>query len=171
VVAKSPAAPAVFSELLQSNDIGKDDKISLLQTLSENTVLAPSEVRSGVVSAVNPLLDSADPDLEIAAIRTLGKVGSGKAVAEMLLPKLESNNSPLVREEALNAYALHCNPKNYKPALDMIWDGEENIRKSALTLCQPFLTESDRAVLEEALNHEDEFIRKHVEKILLDQFS
>ena len=170
MVAKSPAAPAVFSELLQSNDIGKDDKISLLQTLSENTVLAPSEVRSGVVSAVNPLLDSADPDLEIAAIRTLGKVGAGKAVAEMLLPKLESN-SPLVREEALNAYALHCNPKNYKPVLDMIWDGEENIRKSALTLCQPFLTESDRAVLEEALNHEDEFIRKHVEKILLDQFS
>lgn len=170
VIAKSPAAPAVFSELLQKNDIGKDDKVSLLNTLSENTIFAPSEVQSGVVSAVNPLLDSTDPDLEIAAIRTLGKVGAGKAIAEMLLPKLESD-SPLVREEALNAYALHCNPINYKPVLDMIWDREENIRRSALTLSQPFLTESDRAVLEEALNHEDEFIRKHVEKILLDQFS
>jgi len=168
VLARSPSASRVFGEVLQRYNIEKKAKISLLKTLAGNTINAPSEkIRSDVVSAVASLLDSPDPDLEIEAIKTLGKVGGNLNVTPgIIAPKLKSDSSQ-VREAALYAYAQYATIYNYEPMLDMIWDEDEKIRKTALGLSQQFINEADRPLLEKVLDdHKDEFIKKHVEMIL-----
>ncbi|MCK5543724.1 MAG: HEAT repeat domain-containing protein, partial [Desulfobulbaceae bacterium] len=109
VLARSPSAPRVFGEVLQRGNVEKEVKISLLKILAGNTINAPSEeIRSDVVSAVAPLLDSPDPDLEIEAIKTLGEVrGDLDVTIGIIAPKLKSDNSP-VREAAIYAYAQYA---------------------------------------------------------------
>lgn len=165
VLAKSPSAPEVFAKVLQRDDVEKEDKISWMKILAENTINAPSEVRQGIVSAVEPLLNSQDPDLERQAIETLGKIGGGEETAEILAPKLESE-SFLVREEALYAYAQYCSPKTYKPLIGLWYDKDEKVRRTAFFLSSTFLNDADRPELEKALNHEDEFIAEHAGLIL-----
>lgn len=166
VVAISPAAPAVFSELLQDDDIKKEDKIFWLKILAENTIDSPSSVRSGVASAVEPLLNSDDRNLEIQAIKTLGELGAEiDATAQVLAPKFKSNSLD-VRKTALEAYYSYCTPDTYKKLDTLWWDKDENIRRSAFSLSEGFFDSSDREVLENATKHTDEFISKQSKSIL-----
>ena len=166
VVATSPAAPAVFSELLQDDDIIKGDKISWLKILAENTIDSPSSIRSGVASAVEPLLNSDDRDLEIQAIKTMGELGAEiDATAQVLAPKFKSNSLE-VRKTALEAYYSYCTPNTYKELESLWWDKDENIRRSAFSLSEGFFDSSDREVLENATEHTDEFISKQSKSIL-----
>jgi HEAT repeat protein len=166
VVATSPAAPAVFSELLQDDDIEKGDKISWLKILAENTIDSPSSVRSGVASAVEPLLNSNERDLEIEAIKTLGELGAEiDATAQVLAPKFKSNSLD-VRKAALEAYYSYCTPNTYKRLETLWWDKDENIRRSAFSLSEGFFDSSDRKVLENTTKHTDEFISKQSKSIL-----
>lgn len=166
VVATSQAAPAVFSELLQDDDIKKGDKIFWLKILADNTIDSSSSVRSGVASAVEPLLNSDDRDLEIQAIKTLGELGAEiDATAQVLAPKFNSNSLD-VRKAALEAYYSYCIPDTYKELESLWWDKDENIRRSAFSLSERFLDSSDREVLENATKHTDEFISKQSKSIL-----
>jgi HEAT repeat protein len=164
-VAKSRAAPAVFGALLAREDIGREEKIELLQTLGANGLHGPREVRTQLVAAIEPLLNSSDPEIEVEAIKAMGQIGGGQAAAELLEPKLSSPQS-WIREETLYAFVPYLSPQRYKPMLEMIWDNEEDIRRAALMLSAAFCNESDRPALEEARNHPDEYIRKRVGYIL-----
>ncbi len=166
VVATSQAAQAVFSELLQDDDIKKGDKISWLKILADNTIDSTSSVRSGVASAVEPLLNSDDRDLEIQAIKTLGELGAEReATAQVLAPKFKSNSLE-VRKTAIEAYYSYCTPYTYKELESLWWDKDENIRRSAFSLSERFFDSSDREVLENATKHTDEFISKQSKSIL-----
>ncbi|MCD4754830.1 MAG: HEAT repeat domain-containing protein [Deltaproteobacteria bacterium] len=166
IVATSAAAPAVFSELLQDDDIKKEDKIFWLKILAEKTIDSSVAVRSGVASAVEPLLNSEERDLEIQAIKTLGELGAEiDATAQVLAPKFKSNSLD-VRKAALEAYYSYCTPNTYKELETLWWDKEENIRRSAFSLSESFFDSSDREVLENATKHTDEFISKQSKSIL-----
>ncbi len=143
VVATSPAAHEVFGTVLQRHDTEKKDKIFLLKLLADNAWMASKDVRSGIVdSALLPLLDSEDTDLEIEAIKTLGKLGAGENTADVLIPKLQSENF-LVQENALDAFARFCTPRTYKPLLELYWDDDEKIRRRAFVLSERFLNSSE----------------------------
>ena len=168
VVATSPAAHEVFGNVLQRYDTEKKDKIFLLKLLADNAWRASADVRSGIVDSVLiPLLDSEDTDLEIEAIKTLGKMGTEENRVDVLIPKLQSENF-LVQENALDAFAKFCTPRTYKPLLNLYWDDDEKIRREAFLLSGRFLNSSDIEVLKKAANHSDEFISKQ-SKTIMDQ--
>ena len=167
VVATSPAAHEVFAKVLQRYDTEKKDKIFLMKLLADNAWKASEDVRSGIVDSVIPLLDSEDTDLEIQAIKTLGKMGAEENTADVLIPKLQSENF-LVQENALDAFAKYCTPRTYKPLLDLYWDDDEKIRREAFVLSERFLDSSDIEMLKKAANHSDEFISNQ-SKTIMDQ--
>lgn len=166
VVATSKAAPAVFSELFQDDNIKNEDKISWLKVIAKNTVESPSAIRSGVASVVEPLLQSDDTDLEIQAIKTLGELGAEQdSAAQVLAEKFTSSNQE-VRSVALEAFYSYCTPDTYKELQSLWWDQDENIRRTAFSMSENFLESSDIEVLEKATKHEDEFIIEHSRSIL-----
>ena len=168
LVASSPAAHEVFGTILQRYDTEKKDKIFLLKLLADNAWMASADVRSGIVgSALIPLLDSEDTDLEIEAIKTLGKMGTEEDTVDVLIPKLQSENF-LVQENALDAFAKFCTPRTYKPLLDLYWDDDEKIRREAFVLSERFLDSSDIEMLKKAADHSDEFISNQ-SKTIMDQ--
>jgi HEAT repeat protein len=117
------------------------------------------------MDAVRPLVDSNDPDLQVQAIKIMGMGFGSEETTEILNPKLHSSDTR-VRKEALNAYLPYIGPENYKTVLEMIWDKDETIRRNALAYAQQFIDDSDHPLLEKALQHEDEAIRKSVSQIL-----
>ena len=167
VVATSPAAHEVFGTILQRYDTEKKDKIFLLKLLADNAWKASDDVRTGIVDSVIPILDSEDTDLEIQAIKTLGKMGAEENTADVLIPKLQSENFS-VQKNALDAFAKYCTPRTYKPLLDLYWDDDEKIRREAFVLSERFLDSSDIEMLKKAANHSDEFISNQ-SKIIMDQ--
>jgi hypothetical protein len=166
VIARNPAGPALLEEALAANDFTKEEKIALLEIYNQNMQWATNAVRSGVLEAAKPLINSEDPDLQIQAIRAMG-VGFGniEETVDILMPKLQSTDTQ-IRKEALGAYRIYMTPDNYKPVLDMIWDEDEKIRRYALICAAEFIDESDQPLLEKALNHEDEFIRERVSQMV-----
>ena len=168
VVATSPAAHEIFGKVLQRYDTEKKDKIFLLKLLADNSWMASKDVRSEIVgSALIPLLDSEDTDVEIEAIKALGKMGTEENSVDVLIPKLQSENF-LVQENALDAFSSFCTPRTYKPLLGLYWDNDEKIRREAFVLSERFLDSSDLEVLKKATNHSDEFISKQ-SKTIMDQ--
>jgi hypothetical protein len=171
VVASSPAAPEVFGEILQREDIEKGDKVEYLERLAENAQRAPSAVRDRVFSDVlSPILSAeTDTELLVEAIETAGKVAAGEDKSEDLAPLL-TNKSFLVKEAALEAYIQYATPRNYKELKKLWWDEDEKIRRTAFFFSEQFLNDQeDRQDLEKAMDHpEDEFIRKHA-KVILEQ--
>jgi HEAT repeat protein len=168
MIASSPSAPGVFGELLQTG-IPKEDKIALLRTLSENGSDASSEdTRSAIAfDAVVPLLESGDSDLEIEAIKTLAQLDADPdTAAEALSSKFESPTW-LVRQEALEAFMSYATPTNYKHLVDLYWDEDERVRRTAFFFSEEFLNKSDREILVKATTHTDQMISKHA-KIMLD---
>lgn len=157
VLAKSQAGPAVFGSILQRQDMAADKIIELLEIMEEHTMLAPGATRSEAAEIIGSLFDSPNPDLQIAAIRALGKIGAPLDKSSLLIPKLQSDNTQ-IQAEALSAFVQYCTPDTYKPLLDLFWHEDEKIRRTAFLISSPFLNRSDRAVLEEALRHSDPYI-------------
>lgn len=165
VIAQSPSAPSVFGDLMDSYVTTNEEKISYLRIIAANTINAPSEIRYGVRSAVAPLLESEDPNVELEAVKALGKIGGGEGTAKLLEGKLASNNDS-IRQAAIEAYLNYTTPWTYEPLLPVIWDKDENVRRVAYMVCENFVTESDRPIIEKAAKHEDEFIRERAQKKL-----
>jgi HEAT repeat protein len=88
VLAESQAGPAVFGSILQRDDMPADKIIKLLEIMEEHTMLAPGSVRSETAEIIGSLFDSPNTDLQIAAIRTLGKIGAAEDKSSLLIPKL-----------------------------------------------------------------------------------
>ena len=116
-------------------------------------------------SVVAPLLDSEDPNVELEAVKTLGKIGGGEGTAKLLEEKLMSDNDS-IRQAGIEAYLSYTTPWTYQPLLPVIWDKIENVRRIAYVVSENFVTESDRPILEKAAKHEDEFIRERAKKKL-----
>lgn len=165
-IAQSRSAADVFGEVLQRGDIDKEDKIAWLGILGESGLSAPGRSRADIVDAITPLLDSGDQDIEVATLKTMGNLGGDEATgAEAVSEKFDSE-SVFVRGEALKAFIPYCTPRTYKPLLDLYWDKDQQIRRTAFFLSEQFLNESDREVLEKATTSEDELISKHA-KIMM----
>ena len=165
LLAQSPSAPDVFREVFSTDEVPKDNQLVYLKALEKHAINAPNEVRRGLKTAVEPLLDSDDRSIQLQAIKTLGRIGGGIDTAEVLRPKLQSEDSE-IRREAVIAYASYTTPHNYKPLLDLLWDDDKMVRESVLVFTARFLNDSDRGVLEKALKSEDEVVRKQAESIL-----
>lgn len=166
-LATSPAAPSIFGDLLQREDVEKEQKVSWLKTLAKySSAYGPSERRRELKEAVEPLLDSPDATIQKEAIRAIAGIGA-EDTDKALIPKLESKD-PEVRKETAFSLIGYVTPKNYKALLDLLWDDDQETRRIALMCIQQFVGESDRETLEKARDHPDELISKHV-SILLDQ--
>ena len=166
-VATSPAAPAIFADLLARNDISKGQKAFWLETLAEHSASYGSlERRMALKDAVEPYLHSVDPEIQKEAIAAVSAIGA-RDTAETLMPTLEAKDAE-IRRKAIAAIAPYVTPDNYKELLDTMWDKDEQTRRMAFMCVQQFLGPDDRQVLEKARNHPDELIRKQV-PVLLDQ--
>jgi HEAT repeat protein len=160
IIARSPAAPEVFGQALQSQNLNDNDRINLLGILALNASQSSKDVRNKTAVSIKPLLNSSDPKVQQAAIDALGKVGASDNQAEALAEKFESD-SFLVQESALMAYAQYTTPSTYKPLVEL-WDNEnEKIRRTAFFLSEPFLNQSDMEELQKATESKDDFIAKH----------
>jgi len=159
VIAKSPAAPAVFGNAFATG-LSKDQKLYLFQVMQTYSMSAPGSVRNQTADMLKPLLNSSDPDLERAAIKALGKSGAIEDQSEVLAEKFESGDF-LIRGAALEAFAQYCTPSNYQP-LKLLWNDEnQQIRRTAFFLSESFLNQSDLGDLQKATGSSDEFIAKH----------
>jgi len=165
MIAQSPSAPDVFQEVFSSNEVSRENQLACLKVLEEHALNAPNEVRRGLKTTLEPLLNSDDHEVEVQAIKTLGRIGGGIDTAEVIRPKLESEDIE-VRRAAIVAYASYTTPGNYKPMLDLLWDDDKKVRESVLIFAGRFINDSDKEVLEKALQHEDEVIRKQAAAIL-----
>jgi HEAT repeat protein len=168
-LARSPAAPLIFGDLLQRQNVEKAQKVSCLKTLAKySTAYGSSERRTALMEAVSPLLDSPDPVIQKEAIRAIAKIGAD-ATDKALMSKLESKD-PEIRRVTVSALVGYVTPNNYKELLDLIWDDDKETRRTAFMCVQQFAGESDRKILEKAKGHPDELIRKQV-PLLLDEAS
>lgn len=166
VLASSPSAPQVFGNLLTNDTIEKEKKLIYMKSIAENAASATTAIRRDMEDVLAPLLDSQDKDLEIEAIKALGKVGAGSPdMAELLEPKLQSPDAE-VREQAFGSYLSSLSAKTYKPLLDLLGDDNENIRRSAMVFAGHFVDSSDKEQLTNALDNEDEYIREQAKKML-----
>lgn len=157
IIAASRTAPAVFKEAFKSDNLTNTDKRNLLRVISDNTKLAPRDVRDQVAEVIQPLLNSTDVQVQKEAIETIGAIGATTNQAETLAPKLESE-SPILQGAALYAYAQYTTPNTYKPLINLWNNEDEKIRRTAFFLSSPFVNNSDMEDLEKATQHTDEFI-------------
>jgi HEAT repeat protein len=164
VIATSPAAAAVFGEALNQN-ISKEDKLYYLDVLAMYGISAPGEVRNQLAEAIKPLMNSTDPDIRVAAIQAVGKVGAKEDHSEALAEHFD-DGSFLVRGAALESFVQYCSPSTYKPLITLWYDEDEKIRRTAFFFSEMFLNQSDLEALEKATTHSDEFIAKHSELMI-----
>lgn len=159
IIAGSRAAPRVFGDAFQSDNLTNTDKRNLLRVISDNTSMASRDVRNQTAEAIKPLLNSTDEQVQKDAIEALGKIGATDNQAEALASKLESD-SPILQGAALYAYAQYTTPTNYKPLKSLWYSDDEKIRRTAFFLSSPFLNNTDIEDLQKAAKHKDEFISK-----------
>ncbi len=157
IIATSTAASEVFGNAFQSDQLTSMDKRNLLKLISENTVMAPSDVANQVAETIQPLLNSPDIDIQKEAINVLRHIGASENQAEVLAPKLEED-SPILQEAALEAYIIYANPNNYKPLIKLWYNKDEKIRRTAFFISSAFVNHSDMEDLVKATEHPDEFI-------------
>jgi len=159
IIASSRAAPAVFNEAFQSDNLTDVDIRNLLRVISNNTMQASKDVRNQTAEIIKPLFESKNEKVQKDAIEALGKIGATDNQADALAGKLESD-SPILQGAALYAYAQYTNPNTYKPLKTLWYSDDEKIRRTAFFLSSPFLNQSDMEDLQKATKHPDEFISK-----------
>jgi HEAT repeat protein len=165
VLATSKAGPAVFGSILQREDMSTDKINQVLKIIEDNTVHAPGPVRSETAAIIEPLFDNPNPDIQVAAIRALGKIGAPGDKSSLLIPKLQSDNIQIQRE-ALSTYAQYSTPNTYKPLLDLFGHEDMKIRRSAFLFASPFLNKSDSSAVEEVLRQNDPYMSEQAQLIL-----
>lgn len=165
-LARSASGPEVFGELFSKGSSTQEEIIDWLAIISKNTSLASMSVRNRMAEEIGTLVNNNNEEIVLAAVKALGSVASTEDQTAVLEPKLQSKDF-LLQGEALNAYMQYCSPSTYKPLLDLYWDNDEQIRRTAFFFSEQFLNQSDLAVLEKASEHpEDEFIREHSKKLI-----
>ena len=165
VIASSPMAADIFGEVLQSEEIEKEDKIDMLEALADNSIKAPGHIRNKMAKELLVLLQSNDPDLEVAALEAISDMGAQEDLSDELAELLESDDF-LVQQAALKAFIQYCTPDTYKPLKKLWYHKEEQMRRTAFFFSEAFLNHSDIPDLEKASNHSDEFIAKHSKMML-----
>jgi HEAT repeat protein len=165
VLATSQAGPAVFGSVLQREDMSTDKVNQVLKIIEDNTAHASGPVRSETAKIIEPLFDNPNPDIQIAAIRALGKIAVSEDKSSLLIPKLQSDNIQIQRE-ALTTYAQYSTPKTYKPLLDLFGHEDMKIRRSAFLFASPFLNKSDISAVEEVLRQNDPYMSEQAQLIL-----
>jgi HEAT repeat protein len=165
VLATSQAGPAVFGSILQQEDMSPDKINQVLKIIEDNTIQAPGPVRSETATMIEPLFDNPNPEIQIAAIRALGKIGAPEDKSSLLIPKLQSDNIQIQRE-ALSVYAQYSTPNTYKPLLDLFGHEDLKIRRSAFLFASPFLNKSDISAVEEALRENDPYMSEQAQVVL-----
>ena len=167
LLAASPAAAAIFGDLLGSADIPKDEKIEWINGLGRNAASAAGSTRKEISALLGESLQDETDDLEIQAalLEALAQVGPTQDQTELIEANLDSD-SFLVQGAALNTYLALCSPDNYKKLLDLYWDDDPQIRRTAFFFSEQFLNKSDLEALEKATQHSDEFISKHSKKLI-----
>lgn len=163
-IAATPAAPNVIGSLVSSDAVDPELKLSLLRSIANSTPYASADVRKSVADAMASALNSTSSDLQIQAIRTIGKIGDPN-IADALTPFLESSDAK-VRQEAFASIVPHASPSNYKMILDFLWSDDLKTRRVAMLAAERFISSDDRAVLERAARSDDEFVRQHAEQLL-----
>ena len=163
-LAASKAAPDIFGQLLNKESLGEETKIVLLKDIAEYSINGTSGVRSRVSSAIYPLLENSSQAIKIEVIKVIGSLG-GEDAGEMLRMELKSDD-PEIRKEALMAFVGYANPGNYSDLFELLWDNDENTRRTAMFMVERFVTDEDLQVLKKAALHEDEFIRKRAGELL-----
>jgi HEAT repeat protein len=109
-------------------------------------------------------LESENTDVQIHAIRAIGKLGESNT-ADVLLPLLSAENDR-VRKEAFLAFVSYTDPSNYSAMYEFVWDSDEKIRRIAMVSIERFVNSRDREILEEAAQHEDKFVRERAQALL-----
>jgi hypothetical protein len=141
----------------------------LLRSIADYSSTAKREVRSGLTDSIVPLLDSKDPEVEIAAIEAIASLGK-EDVVPVLEEKLESDDAS-VRQKTLIALAPYANPQSYKIYLDLIWDDDQYTRNVAFALTSHFVDSSDVDTLKKVKeDHPDKYIRKQARILLKNRF-
>jgi HEAT repeat protein len=165
VVFGSAGGPTVLSNVMGS-DISLEEKLRLLDLAGNSPALATPAVRIYLADEVAFLMNSEEPQLEVKAIQILGRLAvPDERFSDPLFDKLESADD-LVREEAIHALGAYSTPRNHQRFLDLLWDNNEKVRRTAWMLAARWVNESDRPVLEAAKDHHDDLIREQAEIVL-----
>jgi HEAT repeat protein len=166
-IARSNSAAEVFSEVLDRGAIDMETRNSILDVIAENTRMAPGPVRVSVNEMLEGYLNTEDPDELVPVLNAMAETGGGdEDTAQKLAEKFDSE-SPFVQGAALQAFTQYLTPKNYTHLVDLWWDNDQKIRRTAFFLSEHFLTGEDRSALEKAAaEHSDEFIKKHADLML-----
>jgi HEAT repeat protein len=164
-IARNSAGAKVMGELLEEETFEVKDKINILKTLDKSLSMTDGTVRSDIIESVEPLLESDNYDIQLHALKIIGHGSVGEEALDVISSKLISPSSK-VRETAVEVYLPYLTESNYKPLLNLIWDENEAVRRKALLYAFVHIDNTDRPLLEKALNHEDEFIRNQISKVL-----
>jgi HEAT repeat protein len=158
-IATSSAAPAVFEGVFDLN-ISLEDQLFMLDVISEYTKNATGEIRNAMAEVIKPMLRSENPDLKLAAIKAMGKLGAKTDQSGALAGEFDSP-SLTVRGAALEAFMPYCTPSTYKALIKLWYDENEQIRRTAFMLSEVFMNDSDLPELQKATTHKDPFIARH----------
>jgi HEAT repeat protein len=164
VIATSAAGPAVFRGVFDLN-LPKEDKLYALGVISEYANGASGSVRNQMAEVIKPMIKSDDPELKLAAIEAMGKVGAKTDQGPTLAEEFNSSDF-MVRGAALEAFIPYCTQSSYKELTKLWFDEDEKIRRTAFWLSQIFLNESDLDDLKKATTSKDQFIAKGSQKVI-----
>jgi len=181
VVASSPASAQVFGELLSSNDFETDDKIAWLDAIAKGVGATAGSTRTQLADVLGGLVaeQGTNPQKQVNEEYTAALLNTAAAVSisqpnEELTEAVEeklTSGSFLVQEAALGAFIQLCTPANYKKLLELYWDEDEQIRRTAFFFSEQFLNdEEDIETLKKAKEHEDELIARSADVLLKNVF-
>jgi HEAT repeat protein len=118
-----------------------------------------------MAEVIKPMIKSDDPELKLAAIEAMGKVGAKTDQGPTLAEEFNSSDF-MVRGAALEAFVPYCTQSSYKELTKLWFDEDEKIRRTAFWLSQIFLNESDLDDLKKATTSKDQFIAKGSQKVI-----
>jgi hypothetical protein len=164
VIATSAAGHAVFRGVFGLN-LAKEDKLYALGVICEYANGASGSVRNQMAEVIKPMIKSDDPELKLAAIEAMGKVGVKTDQGPTLAEEFNSSDF-MVRGAALEAFIPYCTQSSYKELTKLWYDEDEKIRRTAFYLSQIFLNKSDLEDLKKATTSKDQFIAKTSQKVI-----
>jgi HEAT repeat protein len=165
-LAMTPAAPMVFESLLNSESLSDARKTQVLKRLADNSSEGNSNLSTEMTSVMEALLTrSQDPAIKANAIKVIGNLRDMRA-SEIITPYLQDENLD-IRKEASFAFIYNMNFDNYRELSGLLWDENQQIRRTAMISLARYAGYDDIELLQQAVQHDDEFIRKQAEALLV----
>ena len=141
--------------------------MDLLDNIAEHSVEGDNNLRANMTDMLTTLIETNDnTEMKARAIRAIGALGEESA-PDIMQSYFDSNDEGL-RMEAFFSFVNYTNPYNYTSLFEFLWDEDEKVRRTAMVSIQRFAGYEDIEVLERAAQHEDEFIRKHANAMLIE---